>query len=86
MTDYATFGWLADVYVLQDERGAGVGKALVQAVIDHPAVAELPRLLLATADAHGLYERFGFTPLERAERFMAIESGALVITRPREDG
>jgi GNAT superfamily N-acetyltransferase len=76
VTDYATFAWLADVYVLEADRGKGVGKALVQAVVEHPAVRDLPRVLLATADAHGLYEHFGFQPLHRAERFMAIEPGA----------
>jgi GNAT superfamily N-acetyltransferase len=76
VTDWATFGWLADVYVLPSERGNGLGKALVEAVLEHPAIRDLPRLMLATADAHGLYERYGFEPLEGAERFMAIESRA----------
>jgi GNAT superfamily N-acetyltransferase len=74
VTDYATFAWLADVYVLEEHRGQGLGKALVEAVVAHPSVRGLPRLLLATADAHGLYERYGFQPLHRDERFMAIES------------
>ena len=73
VTDHATFAWLADVYVLAAERGNGLGKALVEAVLDHPSVRGLPRVLLATADAHGLYERYGFQPLHRGERFMAIE-------------
>jgi GNAT superfamily N-acetyltransferase len=74
VTDTATFVWLADVYVLAEHRGNGLGKALVEAVLEHPAVRDVPRLFLATADAHGLYERYGFAPLERVERFMAIES------------
>jgi GNAT superfamily N-acetyltransferase len=73
VSDWATFAWLADVYVLPAHRGRGLGKALVEAVIEHPAVAGLPRVMLATADAHGLYERYGFTLLDGAERFMAIE-------------
>jgi GNAT superfamily N-acetyltransferase len=83
VTDYATFAWLADVYVLEPERGNGVGKALVQAVVEHPAVRDLPRVVLATVDAHGLYKQFGFEPLDRGERFMAIESTAVVLP-PRE--
>lgn len=75
VTDYATFAWLADVYVLPEHRGGGLGKALVEAVVEHAAVRDLPRVLLATADAHGLYEQHGFAALQRAERFMAIEAG-----------
>jgi GNAT superfamily N-acetyltransferase len=74
VTDYATFAWLADVYVLDGHRGQGLGKALIEAVVEHPEVRSLPRVVLATADAHGLYERYGFKPLHRDERFMAIES------------
>ncbi len=63
VTDYATFAWLCDVFVLPAHRGAGLGKALIQVVIDHPALQGLRRLVLATRDAHGLYAQFGFTPL-----------------------
>jgi GNAT superfamily N-acetyltransferase len=73
VTDYATFAWLADVYVLAQHRGQGLGKALIEAVIEHPAVAPLPRVVLATLDAHGLYERYGFKHLEGDPRWMAIE-------------
>jgi GNAT superfamily N-acetyltransferase len=73
VTDYATFAWLADVYVLEAHRGQGLGKALVEAVIEHPAVAPVPRVVLATADAHGLYERYGFKRLRGDSRWMAIE-------------
>lgn len=78
VTDHATFAWIADVYVLESERGQGLGKALVEAVLEHDAVRGLPRVMLATADAHELYERYGFAPLERVDRFMAIESSHLV--------
>ncbi len=59
VTDYATFAWLADVFVLEEHRGQGVGKALVQAVLDHPDLRNM-RILLATRDAHGLYAQYGF--------------------------
>ena len=74
VTDYATFAWLADVYVLEGHRGQGLGKALIEAVVEHPAVSPLPRVVLATLDAHGLYERYGFEHLQGDERFMAIEA------------
>lgn len=73
VTDYATFAWVADVYVIEPERGQGLGKALIAAIVEHEAVRDVPRVVLATADAHGLYEQHGFEPLRRAERFMAIE-------------
>jgi GNAT superfamily N-acetyltransferase len=86
VTDYATFAWLADVYVLESERGNGLGKALVQAVVDHPAVSDLPRVVLATVDAHGLYEQFGFEPLRRGERFMAIEPASATVPYGEDEG
>jgi GNAT superfamily N-acetyltransferase len=73
VTDYATFAWLADVYVLPGHRGQGLGKALIDAVLSHPQVAAVPRILLATKDAHGLYLKYGFVPLAGDERWMAIE-------------
>jgi GNAT superfamily N-acetyltransferase len=72
VTDYATFAWLADVFILEPARGQGLGKRLVAAVLAHPGLQGLRRFLLGTADAHGLYARFGFTPIARVERFMEI--------------
>jgi GNAT superfamily N-acetyltransferase len=74
VSDRATFAWLADVFVLPDHRGAGVGKQLVPAVLEHPELRAMRRWLLATADAHGLYRRFGFGELVDGNRFMARES------------
>jgi GNAT superfamily N-acetyltransferase len=68
VTDYATFGWLADVFVVEAHRGQGVGKALVQAVEDHPDLQGV-RLLLATKDAHKLYAQYGFEPVP-PDRYM----------------
>jgi len=61
VTDGATFAWLCDVFVDETERGNGVGTALVAGVVAHLDAMGLPRAALATADAHGLYERFGFS-------------------------
>ncbi|AJQ53357.1 GNAT family N-acetyltransferase [Aeromonas hydrophila] len=62
ITDKATFGYLADVFVLPEHRGRGYSKALVAAMLDHPELQGLRRLSLATSDAHGLYAGFGFVP------------------------
>ena len=70
ITDGATFGYLADVFVVPAGRGVGVGKALVAAVLAHPDVP--PRVVLATADAHGLYGGFGFTALVDPATWMEI--------------
>ena len=68
VTDWARFAWLADVFVLEPHRGKGLGVWLVETVVNDPQLASL-RIVLATADAHGLYERFGFGPVE-ADRWM----------------
>ncbi|MFI6939898.1 GNAT family N-acetyltransferase [Streptomyces sp. NPDC050418] len=72
ITDHATFAWLCDVYVDRAVRGKGVGVALVAAVRDELAPCGLRRILLATEDAHGVYEKLGFEPLTHPERWMAL--------------
>jgi GNAT superfamily N-acetyltransferase len=77
VTDYATFGWLADVYIEAAHRGHGLGKRLVAEVLEHPDLQGMRRWMLGTADAHELYRRFGFDEVDNSSgRFMAIESGA----------
>ncbi len=71
VTDHALFALLADVFVATEARGAGVGKALVAAVVAHPQLRDLRRMVLATDDAHGLYAAFGFTPVDDAEKWMS---------------
>lgn len=61
ISDYATFANLVDVFVLPEHRGKGYAGALMTAVCAHPDLQGLRRFTLATADAHGLYERYGFT-------------------------
>jgi len=61
VSDRATFAWLDDVFIAEEHRRRGYGKALVAAVVAHPELQGL-RWLLATRDAHGLYAQFGFTP------------------------
>lgn len=72
VSDLATFAYLADVFVVPAYRGRGLGKWLVSCILDHPALQGLRRLLLATRDAHGLYERNGFAPLRNSGWFMEI--------------
>ncbi|MBI3360923.1 MAG: GNAT family N-acetyltransferase [Chloroflexi bacterium] len=71
VTDYATFAWLCDVFILDERRGRGLGKWLIECVTSHPDLKTVPRWLLATRDAHGLYSQFGFQSLEGPERWMA---------------
>lgn len=70
VTDYATHGWIGDVFVLAAHRRRGLGKALVQAIVSHPRLQRLRRLTLATNDAHGLYAQFGFVPPAHPETAM----------------
>jgi len=72
ITDMATFGWLADVFVDEAYRGRGLSKWLVEVILSHPGLAGLRRMMLGTLDAHSLYAKYGFTPLTSPERFMQI--------------
>ena len=72
VTDYATFAYLADVYVLEAHRGHGLSRQLVAALLDHPQTQGLRRLMLVTRDAQGLYEKFGFTALAHPARVMEL--------------
>lgn len=70
ISDRATFAYLADVFVLTEYRGRGLALWLVECVVDHPDLQNLRRWMLATRDAHGLYEKVSFTELRRPEVFM----------------
>lgn len=72
VTDRATFAWLCDVYVGPSVRGKGIGTALVGAVREHLRPYGIRRILLATQDAHGVYEKLGFAPLEKPDQWMAL--------------
>ncbi|ROQ62780.1 ribosomal protein S18 acetylase RimI-like enzyme [Streptomyces sp. 840.1] len=75
VTDYATFGWLCDVYVDRAARGHGLGAGLVVAARDHLAEAGVRRVVLATEDAHGVYEKVGFKPLDSPDKWMSLKLG-----------
>lgn len=70
VTDYATFAWVADVFIVPEHRGRGLSKWLMEVILDHPKLQGFRRWVLATKDAHGLYEHFGFIQLHRPERWM----------------
>ena len=70
VTDYATFAWLADVFVLEEYRGRGLGKWLIEVILAHPQLQGFRRWALSTKDAHDLYRGFGFNELARPERWM----------------
>ncbi|MER7990611.1 GNAT family N-acetyltransferase [Streptomyces noursei] len=72
VTDYVTFAWLCDVYVCRDDRGKGLGTALVEAVAEHLAPHGLARITLATKDAHGVYAKVGFRPLTSPDQWMTL--------------
>jgi len=70
ITDSATYAYLADVYILKGHRGKGLSKWLMQEIMSHSDLQGLRRMTLATADAHGLYEQYGFSELAKPELFM----------------
>jgi GNAT superfamily N-acetyltransferase len=70
ISDYTTFAYLCDVYVLEPHRGRGLSKAAMNAVMTHPRLQRLRRMQLVTQDAHGLYARHGFKVVEHPERHM----------------
>jgi len=72
VSDFATFAWLSDVFILESARSQGLGKKLVPAILAHPQLQGLRRFMLGTLDAHGLYAQFGFEPIKQVERFMEI--------------
>jgi GNAT superfamily N-acetyltransferase len=70
VTDYATFAYLADVFVFEPHRGRGLGKWMMETVFSYPELQGLRRWILATWDAHGMYRRYGFAELENPQSFM----------------
>jgi GNAT superfamily N-acetyltransferase len=70
VSDFATFAYVGDVFVVESHRGLGLSKWLMECIVQHPALQNLRRWILTTRDAHGLYSQFGFTPVKAPERFM----------------
>jgi len=72
VSDFATFAYLADVFVLESHRGQGLGKFLMESIKQHPKLQGLRRWTLSTKDAHTLYAQYGFAPLQWPDRYMEI--------------
>lgn len=73
ITDHATFGYLADVFIDKDYRSKGLSKELINFITEQPFIKTLRRFMLATKDAHSLYAQFGFNALKEPDRFMEIK-------------
>lgn len=82
VTDRATFAYLCDVYILEEFRGQGLARWLMEAVSSHPDLQGLRRFMLATRDAHRLYAQFGFVPAARPESLMEIVKRGLYQPAP----
>ncbi|MEO0333606.1 MAG: GNAT family N-acetyltransferase [Bacteroidota bacterium] len=72
VTDYAVFAWLMDVFIVEDYRGRGLSKQLLTSIMNHPNLQNLQRWGLLTADAHSLYQQYGFSSINSPEWFMEL--------------
>src|SRR6266498_1157445 len=70
VSDYSIFAYLCDVFIHEDYRAHGLGKWLIQTILEHPDLKETRRWLLVTNDAHELYKQFGFTSIEDPKHWM----------------
>ena len=82
ITDRATFAYLADVFVLESHRGRGLSKWLMEVILGHPDLQGMRRWTLATRNAHGLYEQFGFRRLTSPDRLMEIVDMDIYLKKP----
>ena len=73
VTDKATFAYLADVFILEEHRGKGLSKWLIEVIQSHPELQGLRRWMLMTRDAQGLYEQFGWTVLDEDARLRSMQ-------------
>jgi len=72
ISDFATYAYIGDIFVLEAFRGQGLSKWMMEAITSHPKLQGLRRWTLLTRDAHGLYAQFGFTPIQKPDRFMEL--------------
>ena len=74
ISDFATYAYVGDVFVIEAFRGQGLSKWMMRAIVSHPALQGLRRWTLLTRDAHKLYSQFGFTPLQKPDRYMELHN------------
>lgn len=86
VTDRATMGYLCDVIIASSHRGKGLSRLLMECIRSHPDLQTLRRWVLVTADAHGLYERFGFRPSASPGTYMEINEPGIYERLQREAG
>jgi GNAT superfamily N-acetyltransferase len=72
VTDYSIFAYLCDVFILEEYRAHGLGKWLLETILEYPDLRDVRRWLLVTTDAHGLYQKYGFHVIEDPERWMQM--------------
>jgi GNAT superfamily N-acetyltransferase len=81
ISDFSTIAYLGDVFVLESHRGRGLGKWMMECIMQHPALQRLRRWILLTRDAHQLYAKAGFTALKAPERYMELHNPDVYETR-----
>lgn len=72
VSDFSTMAYLGDVFILEDYRGQGLSKQLMETIMSHPELQNLRRWILLTADAHELYKKYGWQPIASPEKWMEI--------------
>ncbi len=72
ITDYTTLGYIADVFVLPEYQGKGLGSYLMESILNSPQLKSIKRFMLATSDAHAFYQKFGFKKLQNPEIYMEM--------------
>ncbi len=73
VTDFSRFAYLADVFIVEEYQGKGLGKFMLKCILEDPNLKDVNRWLLSTQDAHGLYKKFGFGKLEKPQNFMRLK-------------
>jgi N-acetylglutamate synthase-like GNAT family acetyltransferase len=70
VTDFVAFAYLCDVYIIEEYRGRGLSKKLMETILNDTELKDIKNWMLSTKDAHGLYKKFGFKPLEEPKKIM----------------